>query len=323
MRVPAVPAMLISLLAAPLLYADIDPLLTLDRMAQSSRTLAYSGTFTYQQGQQLSSMRIVHAVVDGKENERVLHLDGDQREILRHDHDLNCVHIGNRILRLGSDTSGIDQAASTARPLGLAAYYAVVHEGQERIAGRTGSRLRLSPRDPYRYGMTLVVDDATALLLKSETNDEAGRVLERFQFVDVHIGAVDAAELAAESPNPRILNAHADVQPTADAASVGFGWSVSWLPEGFALAASESRAGDARGTPVEMQQFTDGLAVFSVFVEPDDTAATTRAGHASQGATVAYITARGERHIVTVVGEIPIATAQLVANAVNFPPADL
>ena len=45
-----------------------------------------------------------------------------------------------------------------------------------------------------------------------------------------------------------------------------------------------------------------------------------RAGEqASQGATVAYVTVRGGQNVVTVVGEIPIATAQLVANAVNFP----
>ena len=67
--------------------------------------------------------------------------------------------------------------------------------------------------------------------------------------------------------------------------------------------------------------YTDGLAVFSVFVERGaEVASGTSAGEqASQGATVAYVTVRGGQNVVTVVGEIPIATAQLVANAVNFP----
>ena len=80
-----------------------DPFAMLERMSRSVRTLDYRGTFSYQQGQELSSVRLVHAVVDGKEQERVVHLDGDMREILRHDHDVECVHLGNRLLRLDPD----------------------------------------------------------------------------------------------------------------------------------------------------------------------------------------------------------------------------
>ena len=62
-----------------------------------------------------------------------------------------------------------------------------------------------------------------------------------------------------------------------------------------------------------------GLAVFAVFVERGVEVASDEGEQASQGATVAYVIARGGQNVVTVVGEIPIATAQLVANAVNFP----
>ena len=60
--------------------------------------------------------------------------------------------------------------------------------------------------------------------------------------------------------------------------------------------------------------------MFAVFVERA-AARPSRAGQASRGATVSYVVPRGEEHLVTVVGEIPVETAQLIANAVVFPEA--
>jgi sigma-E factor negative regulatory protein RseB len=302
----------------------------LERMATSFRSLNYRGMLTYQQGQQISSVRIEHVVVDGKEQARVVHLDGDEREILRRGHAVQCAHVGNRVLGFdaGHPEAPTLSGAEVQSVVPLPSYYAVEHDGEERVAGRVGSRLRVSPRDPYRYGMTLVLDQATSLLLKSETMDGAGRVLERFQFVAVEIGdEANAAALHPETADPSILDVQekdgmhgAAVAPDSERK---FDWTVSWLPEGFALASREVRGIGGDSAAVEMQMYTDGLAVFSIFVEKLDQSDSAPAGHASQGATVAYMTERGPDNLVTVVGEIPIATAQLVANAVNFPAAGL
>lgn len=312
-------ALLFALLAASAAAESMSqPRELLDAMSRNFRALDYRGVFTYEQGQTLRSVRIVHAVVDGVEQERLLTLDGERREFLRRDHPVDCLHAGDQLVRLGSsplvqplrlgagDTSRLDQ------------YYAMEFDGTERVASRSGRRLRISPRDPYRYGMTLVLDDQTALLLKSEITDGSGRVLERFQFVDVEIGKpVSAAELDPETPDITESLTHAP--GTEPLRAQPFVWTVSWLPEGFALSARELRADTDLGREVETQMYTDGLAVFAVFVERGAEAASGAGEQASQGATVAYVIARGGQNVVTVVGEIPIATAQLVANAVNFP----
>ncbi|MBK7168730.1 MAG: MucB/RseB C-terminal domain-containing protein [Gammaproteobacteria bacterium] len=311
-------ALLLALLAGSAVAESVpQPRELLDAMSRNFRALDYRGVFTYEQGQTLRSVRIVHVVVDGVEQERLLTLDGEQREFLRRDHPVDCLHAGDQLLRLGSppltpplrldagDTSRLDQ------------YYAIEFDGTERVASRSGSRLRISPRDPYRYGMTLVLDDKTSLLLKSEITDGSGRVLERFQFVDVEIGKpVSAADLDAETPEATENLTHA---PGTEPQAQPFVWTVSWLPEGFALSARELRAAADLGREVETQMYTDGLAVFAVFVERGVEVASDEGEQASQGATVAYVIARGGQNVVTVVGEIPIATAQLVANAVNFP----
>ncbi len=281
----------------------------LELMAHNVRESNYRGIFTYEQGQKLSSARIVHAVVDGVEHERLQDLDGAGREFLRMEHPLDCRHAGHRLLMEGPD------ALALANNPGLGQFYAFEMDGGERIASREGRRLRISPRDPYRYGMTLVLDADSSLLLKAETTDGAGRVLERFQFVQLEVGVpIPESDVFTPGQGARVDASHA----SPDAAQVApFDWSVSWLPAGFAESARERRQ-DAAGQPVETRMFTDGLAVFTVFVERQPDPSVSRPGQAVQGATIAYVTPRPPEGLVTVVGEIPPETARLVANAVSF-----
>jgi sigma-E factor negative regulatory protein RseB len=263
----------------------------------------------------------VHAVVDGVEQERVVHLDGERREFLRRGHRVDCEHAGDRMMRVASPDP-FDRHARAAVAIGegtqLGEHYAIGFDGSERVADHEGQRLLIVPRDPYRYGMSLVLDDATSLLLKSETNDAAGRVLERFQFVELRIGGpIGEAELAAETAVARDAPPHG--KPSSGEPGA-FAWTVSWLPPGFVQTARELHDASVAGHPVEMQTYTDGLAVFAVFVERG-VEQPQQEGRASRGATVSYMVPRGEGNLVTVVGEIPMDTAQLIANAVNFPDA--
>ena len=75
------PLLACALLALPA-RAD-EALAMLQRIAEVSRTLTYSGTVMYRSGQRVDVSRIVHAVKDGVELERVEALDGSPREVLR------------------------------------------------------------------------------------------------------------------------------------------------------------------------------------------------------------------------------------------------
>ncbi len=307
---------LFALLATTLAVAAADePGARLDAMSRAFRTLDYHGVFTYEQGQMLSSHRIAHTIVDGVEHERIVHLDGSVREFRRGGHGVDCEHAGDRLLRLDPARRLAREAASTQYSRGIGAYYAIEFDGSERVANRAGHRLRIAPRDPYRYGMVVVLDDASSLLLKSETTDGAGRVLERFQFVEMEIGnAVPASEFSADGVEEAHPESPADAVPA-------FGWTVSWLPQGFVQSGGATRQPAEGVDPVEIRTYTDGLAVFSIFVERTS-ALQAGAGAASRGATVSFVVPRGHGHLVTVVGEIPVGTTQLIANAVNFPDED-
>lgn len=283
-----------------LLEAADSPRDMLDRMAHSVRASSYRGILTYQQGQELRSVRIVHSASGGLENDRLQPLDGASQPLLRLGHPLDCRHA----VPVGEEPGGW-----------FSPQYAVEFEGNDRIAGREGLRVRISPRDPYRYGMNLVLDAETALPLRSETTDGAGRIIERVQFVELEVDPrIDTREVLDTGPGASIEAAHPEPPVEGSAA---FAWRVSWLPAGFAERARDARS-DAEGRRIETRAYSDGLAAFSVFVEGADAVPGTP-GQASRGATVAYVMPRGPRRAVTVVGDIPAETARLIANAVSFP----
>lgn len=287
-----------------------EPLALFGEMARNIRAVNYQGVFIYEQGQSLSSARIVHSVIDGVERERLEQLDGPPRDFLRLDHPLSCQHEGSRRLGGGAPLDAEGVAALVER---LGGSYAFEYEGPERVASRDGRRLRVSPRDPYRYGRTLVLDAQSGLPLRSETTDGAGRVLERFQFVALEVGgAIAMSDVLSTAPGPRIEAAHQTEPGTGEQRH---DWSVAWLPDGFGLSAEDSDGG--AGRRVESRMYTDGIASFTVFVERGATPLQ-RPGVATQGATVAYVTSRGDGNLVSVIGSIPVEAAQLIAHSVNM-----
>jgi sigma-E factor negative regulatory protein RseB len=304
-------------LSAPSLHAacdagDEEALKWLDRMSRSLREVSYHGVFTYQHGNTLQTMRISHSVAGGKETEQVTRLTGSGASVLRTEHPLDCIHPGHKLLRIGSDFTRSDDEC------GLASHYRLKMDGELRVAGRDAVTVRILPRDMYRYGYQMALDTRTGLLLRSQTVAQDGKVLERFQFADLRIGEVD-------SPGTRVDLVHharhpeATAQPAADVVRVApDAWRAGWVPEGFLLT-----AGSADST--SGKTYTDGLAVFSVFLEPAEQALAPGEGRARMGGTTAYtrgLQLAGRPVLITIVGEVPVNAARMVADSVQWVSSD-
>ena len=97
---------------------------------------------------------------------------------------------------------------------------------------------------------------------------------------------------------------------------VGRAWAVGWVPRGFTP--TDSSAGiSGRRT------YTDGLAVFSVFLEDLEREIRPGEGLVRSGGMISYT--RGMRLtsqpvLVTVIGEVPVNTARMVADSVGWVP---
>lgn len=274
----------------------------LARMAESHRQLNYSGIVTYQIGERVSSFRISHHVGNGREYESLEALDGNEAELVRLGHDVNCIHPGPEMIRLVGD-----EGAN-----GLVRQYDIAFDGEARVAGRSGVVMNVSPRDDYRLGYRLILDEETGLMLRSEILNKQGKVLERFQYVALEFGSDAAVEIAEGGQQ---VSHKAPLRGAALGRSQAVrDWRPTWLPSGFKLAQVEGDDGSG-------MTFTDGLAVVSVFVEALNPATVQSASEQPmrRGASVSYSVVVPERQaLVSVVGEVPMVTAKLLARSLEW-----
>ena len=304
-------------LFAPLLApADDSPAHDqLQAMSQANRSLDYNGRFLYQFGAEVSTMEVSHAVIDGREYQRLTHLDGRLVEVLRRGDEVICVHADRSLTRMRQAQGG-PMALAQRLADDVPEQYNILVDGDGRVAGRDATRIRVAPLDTHRYGYRLWLDHESHLLLKSEVVDGSGVALERVEFVSLNLApALSEADFA-------IPESHREsaLQPLpADHAASRMQVKADWLPAGFDAAAQDWRSTDGKRKPVAAQGFSDGLAAFTVFVEALETDAVEE-GVSRVGPTVAVsrrLTAPSGPYLVTLVGEVPQSTAERVIQGVS------
>lgn len=291
----------------------------LKKVQQAARQVDYAGVFTWQQGASLQSSRIVHIVDGTGERERVEVLDGAAREFIRHNDVVQCLvpeknlilveeqriqRFPSLMLSQGSD---IDQQYEVSQGI----------SGQ-RVAGRTCTLIDIRPKDASRYGHRLCVDEQTDLLLKAQTLDEYGQVIDQIAFTSVQFGdAVHAEQLtpAWDTTTWKIVETAGEDINVAD-----LGWRIH-PPPGFRYVAQMARP-TRGGQQVMHLVLTDGLAAISVFIEP---VSEQPGGHPVQTKTAGAMSIHGSRvgdHWLTMVGEVPMGTLKTLAEQVEYvPPA--
>lgn len=302
-------AALLIILPTPLWAAcdagDARALAWLDKMSHSIHQISYHGVVTLQRRDDMQVMQVSHVVDQGMSQERLTQLTGQGARVLRNAHPLTCEHPGRRLLQVRQNLKAGD--------CGLAQYYRFNIDGAERVAGRPAVRIRVQPRDMYRYGYRLSLDRETGLLLKTETYGHGDNVLEKLQYANLSYGEGGPTSAPADVVHRA---QHPHPQHSSMSAPVGRAWTVKWLPKGFA----------ATDSPLDLsnrRSFTDGLAVFSVFLEELDRELRQGEGVVREGGTTSYT--RGMRIglepvLVTVIGEVPVNTARMVADSVTWMP---
>jgi sigma-E factor negative regulatory protein RseB len=284
-------------------------LVLLQRLADAERTQSFQGTFVYERNGSFSTHSIWHRVEEGGGlRERLLQLDGAAQEVVRVDGQVQCAS-GALADQLVDSQLRPTQVLNAKQ---LSEWYELRVLGKARVAGRATQVLALVPRDQHRYGIELHLDQQTGLPLKSLLVNDKGQLLERLQFTQLQVEAPAAASLEPSSGCRSV-----SVAPVQ--AGVVEAWHSDWLPPGFTLKSVAQRRSPASDEPVACQIYDDGLARFSLFIEPLR-GATVDDLRTQLGPTAAVSrrlkTADGDV-MVTVVGEIPMGTAERVALSVR------
>lgn len=285
---------------------NADALKWLDKMGVALREQNYVGTFIYMRGSLIETAYVEHQFHNGREFERLTHLNGEPRVIVRRDNNLVCnnqkseTNCSNHNISLGPFSAAFNKNLVINHE-----QYRFSMHGRERIAGRSAVKIKITPRFGDRFGYRLWLDEESSLPLQSQLF-QRNRILEVFQFSSLEMGQqLDKGNLDFMEDDTfanRVV-----VEPQEEEVIENPSWRVSWLPAGFK---------PVRAKQSDRLHFTDGLAGLSVFVErkrsllPEITT--------YLGATT-LITRRlnGTQGQITVVGEIPIDTARKIADSVE------
>lgn len=296
--------------------SDMEAQRLLARVSAAANNLNYDGTFVYRNGDWMESMRIIHrAGESGDSRSRLMSLSGEPREVIREANRVTCILPDEGAVRVSRSKPRAVTGSSVFNPSGeFSNHYSLNLAGGERVAMRETRLVTVMPRDEYRYGYRLFVDDETGFLLKSELVDRGGRPLEQIVYTSLELPGSIPDELLEPGVSGEDFTWYISDAPKSDARESG--WKVAWLPPGFRM---RDHALDPSGIgrmPLEHLVYTDGLASVSVFIEHLDAAGERLEGMSRMGAVNAYGTMI-DSFQVTVVGEVPESTVERIGRSVS------
>lgn len=288
----------------------------LKRIQQAAHHLNYVGVYAYQQGGLIESSQIVHQF-DGKdERERIELLNGAPREYLRLNQEVQSFILEERTVLREKQRVDRFPALLLANAQALDTNYSVHDLSQNlRIAGRPCQLVDVLAKDVHRFSYRLCVDTETQLLLKAQTLNHQGAVIEQVAFTQVSIGQEVPPHMLAPSWSTQGWAQLEVPQKVVDLKAQG--WRVA-PPPGYAISTQVTRA-FAEQKHVQQMVLSDGLATISIFIEPylREKSEYKPQGAAQMGSVSIY-GIKIANFWLTVLGEVPVATLEQLAQTIQY-----
>lgn len=284
----------------------------LERMSRAVESLDYRGTLVHVRNGRVDTLRVIHRSDEDGVRERIVSIDGEPREILRKGGKVRCVLPGDQPVTLESHLTGrLLPALPVDRLLSPDSVYRISLGERERAAGMMARVLHIQPRDAYRYGSRLWLEEETAMLLRYAVIDHDGHQLQQVSFTALELGAdIADSELEPEFIGQQTANASLEQigQPLNDSATQSAPITPR-VPRGFNLVhvGTGERTG---GAEFEYLLYSDGMSSFSIYIE--EAAENDSASRINSMGAVHVYTARSNGKLYTVVGEVPAATVEFV-----------
>lgn len=289
------------------------------RLQRAARLPAYTGTFVVSSSAAgvMSSARIWHVCEGDVQIEKVEALTGTARLTYRHNETVVTFLPSERTVKVDRRESGgiFPSLLAMGKDFSTADFYSAHEVGQGRIAGFDSDIVLLKPLDDLRFGYRIWSEKQTGLVVKMQTLDAYGRILEQSAFSELQLAApVKGANLLRMMNNTeghRVEKVdRLKTMPEAE------GWTMRKMVPGFASQNCYRRQGAGGGTVMQWI-FSDGLATVSLFIEPFNVQRHTTEGESALGATHTLMR-RVPGHTgvwwVTAVGEVPPQTLRAFAS---------
>ncbi len=290
------------------------------RMNEASKLRSYIGTFVVLSNSgRMSSARIWHACEGDQQVERVESLTGAPRSTFRRNSEVVTFLPELRVARMEKRESlGLFPSLIKSSDSSIPEFYSARRIGSDRVAGFAADVVQLAPTDNLRYGYRIWSERKSGLVVKLQTIDADGTVLEQAAFSELQLDApvrIDKLnQMMSATEGWRIEKAEA-LKTTATAQ----GWQLKSAIAGFKPINCYKRPGGvgAAGNDGGMHWiFSDGLAAVSLFVEPYDGKRHAQEGIFASGATQT-LTRRIQDWWLTAVGEVPSQTLNAFAQSLE------
>ncbi|MGB1580641.1 MAG: MucB/RseB C-terminal domain-containing protein [Nevskiales bacterium] len=323
---------LIALATAPFSYAEqsTEPAVDGDNAASEAdqkslfqemndavRKRNYRGVMVYARNGEMRGLSVVHRFKNGREQERIQSMGAEPREVIRDDDVVTCILPKDRQVMLDrNDLRGVLANVRQFSEADIAPYYEMVLEKRSRLIDRQCRVYHIKPRDQYRYGYRLWVDEETALPLRMDLLGESGEVLEQTMFTQIEFPENIPDEALKPKLDPAefqwVRRDETDSMPLqADSH-----WKISQMPPGFKMVERGMRMPADVQTPIEHMLFSDGLATVSVMLRPQRNKRVRFQGRSRMGAVNVYAQQLNGHHL-TVMGEVPPATVEFFSRQVQ------
>jgi sigma-E factor negative regulatory protein RseB len=303
-----------------------DPRDWLEKMNQALATRNYDGTFFHLTEGRVETMRIVHRVRAGQVAERLQSLDGSGREFVRNNDNLTC-YLPDQHMVLVEPRQDHGPFLGSLPRFGADAdeFYRIESLPATRVLGRAARVIAVNPKDQFRFGYRLWLDEKTAMPLKTQLCDSRGQVVEQILFARLEMPeSIPDSDLAPAVHTEGLRWVHQGAAQDAahdNALAALSAFRASQLPPGFRLTVTGAQTLGEATVPASHLVYSDGLATVSVFVEAarDSKPQPPMQGLAKVGSGYAFSTVI-QGHQVTAVGEVPAQTVEFIAHSVTSLP---
>jgi sigma-E factor negative regulatory protein RseB len=315
-------SLILAVIPATVASADTtaDAMQWVQKMSEAMQQLSYKGRFIYLHDKHLESMSVHHINDDQGIRERLVSLNGEAREILRDNTNLTCIWPSSRQVVVDQANSKVNASPlwipdDVAR---LGKFYHFKLSGKDRIADHPAVVVSIQPKDQFRYGMQVWIDEDNGLLLQSNLLDEQGRIAEQVMFTEIELLSDDERQTFSVSPQVEhgyaLIRSHEGgddaVRLPADQR-----WQIQDMPGGFWLKTSFRKKMMSSPDYTQHMVFTDGMAYVSVFIEKNTDDGLS--GESSMGAINAY-GSRYQDYTITAIGEVPAITVKHIAESLVY-----
>lgn len=289
----------------------------LHRMSDAVQTLDFEGTVIRRQGGDVQPLKVVHKMIEGIVNERIVVQEGNGLEVIRVGDEVHCILPDQKSVLIehweNASTLFATLPSSTIEP--GAQYDVLILDRDQRVAGRNVIKLAIRPNDSYRFEHRFWLDQKTGFPLQTELIGLDGEVIDQLKFADIRIDSQITAQSLAPSmsldnftwyTNPR------DQQRQRE--EVQTDWVSDKLPAGFMAESTRQEKLDGSERDVTHIVFGDGMATVSVFIsEMHDNEIRQSA---QRGASSSY-SIEVDGYQITAVGEVPAETVETIASSMR------